>query len=523
MKMKLKISKVIFYISVLCFLSCTDHFESLNKDPLKSESMNPGYLFTYGQLRTAGERYEAWRANMIFSSCIAQQFSSVFGYWQGDKYNSSIESYLSAYWESNYPTTIKAYTDIIKNLKKTPKDSAKNVNKIFQATIMNIFVFHRVTDLYGDVPYTEASKGYTDGIIFPKYDKQEFIYKDMIKKLKKASSSFSEKESLFTDSDLLYGGDMAKWKKFANSLLLRLAMRVSGKDGGAAVKDAIAHASSNGGFIKTKDEIAWVNQTDGPEGVNRNANSKVFDAENNMRISKTFSDYLIETKDPRLFVYAAVYEEDDKGKKQIGGKDFNNYKNALPNGTVSTNPIWSKRKDNPLVQVNRKYMAKMDNPTFLINSAEVYFLLAEAAVRGWGGGSAKDNYENGVKEGMKYLSLYDAGAAIDDKKIDEYLKNNPFKSGKADQIKQIAKQKWVANFMNFYESFADLRRLDFLDFKAVYVKDVTKVEKGKFFRRFKYPQREANSNNTNYKAAVGALEGGDKIGSRVWWDKGKSY
>ena len=166
-------------------MSCDKNFEDINIDPTKltTDNMNYNYLFTSAQLITSGNSdgnaYEDWRNNLIYASCMIQHLSSTFGYWGGDKYTYN-SGYNSAYWHANYNNSIRNIVDVVQNVKDKPEFS--NFYNI--ARILKVFMFQRMTDMYGDIPYTQAGLGYLQGITAPVYDKQEIIYDSMLNELK---------------------------------------------------------------------------------------------------------------------------------------------------------------------------------------------------------------------------------------------------------------------------------------------------------------------------------------------------
>lgn len=478
-----------------------DKFADMNVNPTQANQIDPNFKLTNIQLRISGERYENWRTNLIYSSTMMQHFATLPGYWAGDKYTYN-SSYSAAMWDRYYPNIAKNIEDLLVQTAEDPEMA--NMHAITR--IVRVFMYHRLTDLYGDVPYSEAGKGITEGITSPKYDSQEFIYNDMLSELEAAAAALSGGGASFGDGDLIYGGDVDRWRKFAYSMMLRLGMRLVKVDPGAAqtwVQKAIA-----GGVMTSNDDIAFVPHD--PAGW-ANGNGSVFIADGSPRLSKFFVDWMSAKGDPRLNVYGQA----PPGAPAIG----------LPNGldvqTVQDDPNWIPCADDGSVSPCEMdvYMSPnevitgQDDPMFFMTYAEVELLLAEAAVRGWHSGDPAAHYENGVRAAMQYLDLYGAAAAISTAAIDDYIAANPFDAANA--LEQINEQIWAATFLNEYESYANWRRTGYPDLTPVnYPGNVTN---GEIPRRLRYNQGEEVANAEAYAAAISNM-GPDLFTTRMWWD-----
>src|SRR6201996_5054566 len=215
--------------------SCTKNFDQLNTDPtaFSASNFDPNYLLTTAQLNYTGSQdfsYDTWRADLIYCSDMIQGFATSIGYWGGDKYLANPE-YTAAYWQSDnggdgaYSEQVKPIVDMV-----TTTDGVAKYNNLHQiGRIMKALIFERITDLYGDVPYSQAGQGYYKKILFPVYDKQQAIYTDLIAELKDATAKLDPNGDKPT-GDAIYHGDIGKWQRFGNSLLLRVAMRLSKVD-----------------------------------------------------------------------------------------------------------------------------------------------------------------------------------------------------------------------------------------------------------------------------------------------------
>jgi hypothetical protein len=516
--------------------SCKKDFVSINTDPnhITASTINFGYLFTNAQLIASGNSdangYEDWRNNLIYSACMIQHLSSTTGYWDGDKYLYNA-SYNSAYWDDNYNNSV---TNIVEVVTHTRADSATQSNFYNIARIFKVFMFQRMTDMYGDCPYSQAGLGYISGITSPKYDKQQDIYTDMLNELATAAANLdANKPNTVGSADLMYAGDPVEWKKFAYSEMVRIAMRMSKVDAANAQKWVAAAVA--GGVMTSNDDNAIIahQNVSGTPVPNGTGLILIGNDPNAYRLSETFVNYLKSTSDPRLTYLGTVCADPTVGTDmgdttyadQLGqpngydvpgsASSFDlvkaaNFPRTPADHTVDSLIVYQNRYS----VVNRYTFSRLTAPTFLLTCGETQLLLAEAAQRGWvTTGTATGYYAAGVTASMSMLTAQ-AGAGPSDAAIAAYLTANPYNAG--DALEQINSQYWVASFMDENESFANWRRSNYPTLVPVnYTGNVTN---GTIPRRFTYPQGEASTNSANYNAAVGDLNNGDKMTSRVWWD-----
>lgn len=485
----------ILVAGILMLGACTKNFEEINTNPNAATTIDVNFLFSHSQVKTSTSgdfMYENWRANLIYSECMIQHLASIAGYWTGDKY----------FYDPGYSASLfdKAYTNQLKDLiavLEQTKDDPDLINKYAAARIWKVVIFQRLTDLYGDVPYFQAGQGFTEQIYKPGYDKQQDIYMDMLNELSQACSSFDASKVTFGAADLVYGGDVDKWKRFGYSMMLRLGMRLSKVDAGTAqtwVQNAIT-----GGVMQSNDDNCFIMMADGPTDLNVNGNAKVFQVDDNPRLSKTFVDFLKD--DPRLRIYGELPDGDTNPANQLG----------LPNGSDAiTAPDLS-----IYTRPNMTTVGVLATPMYFQTYAEVEFMLAEAAVRGWGASDAATHYNNGVTAAMLYVNTYNNPAQpVTQAEVDAYLATHPYDAG-GNQLEQINNQYWAATFLNGYEAFANWRRSGYPALTPVnYPGNVTN---GTIPRRLQYPQSEYSNNAPGIAASL-ANQGPDLLTTRVWWD-----
>ncbi|HEV9037251.1 MAG TPA: SusD/RagB family nutrient-binding outer membrane lipoprotein [Puia sp.] len=521
--MKKTVTWIFLFVCLLTGSGCRKDFVAINTDPnaISETQINFNDLFTNAELLTSGNSdgngYEDWRNNLIYSGCMIQHFSSTFSYWVGDKYLFN-GNYNSAYWDQNYPNSI---ADIVAVLNHAGKDSTQ-ANFYQICRIFRVFMFQRLTDMYGDCPYTQAGLGYIGGVTAPKYDRQQDIYADLLRELQAAASALDpSRPNTIGAADLLYGGDPVGWKRFAYSEMVRLAMRMSKVDSVSAqqwVKTAV-----QGGVMTNNGQNAIVHHQNVPGTPVPNGNGLILlgNDPNGYRLNTTFVNFLKSTQDPRLVYLATVCANpaiaSDKGdtswSRQLGQPGGYDAPNSGGTYDLTKAPGWTGNQ-NAYSVVNRYTFARLDAPTFFLTTGETGLMLAEAAQRGWIGGDPAQYYGSAVRAAMLQLAQQ-AGGGPADSLVGAWLTAHPYNP--ADGLEQINDQYWIAGFMDENECFANWRRSGYPVLAPVnYPGNVTG---GTIPRRFTYPPSEASANMVNYNDAVSRLAGGDKMTSRVWWDR----
>jgi hypothetical protein len=497
-------------IGTVSFTGCTKDFEKTNTDPTSLSDLAANILFTQTIINTSGGEYEAWRTNLIYTSQFIQHFASL-SWPQGDKYNYN-EGYNSALWDAYYGGAIKNLVNLIE---KT-NGIADDINYNSAARILRAFAFLRLTDSYGDLPYSEAGKGFFSGVFSPKYDEQKNILADLINELDAAAKAFDAAKP-FKGDITSYNGNTALWKKAAYSLMLRVAMRMSKKDAPAAqagVQKAVA-----GGLFTAYTESFRVTHIPGPFD---NPNSHVLGyfaggrtelSNNSFKFSKFFLDMLKNSADPRLNILSVV-RTGPTSSPTIGTEDNTTaIQKGLPRGS------------DPAVITNietysqlRSDFAAANVPNILVSHGQTLLLLAEARERGWITTSTAEQYfRDGIKSSIDQLKLYGAPAALFNDALNTTYANVTvlFPATTADRLKAINEQYYITSFLDGYEPHANWRRsghpvLTPVNFPGNYTNGVIP-------RRFQYPSSEAGLNGANLQAAV-TRQGADNWTTRVWWD-----
>ena len=487
--------------------SCTKNFDKFNTDPNSSPKPVPGFIFTKAEYDGTSRMLDLLLGTMQYTT----SFNDVAGF--GSKYVLSQSQQSAAAFSGAYPNEINELGEVI----KAAGADASQSNLVAEARIWRVYCFSRLTDLYGDIPYSQAGQGYNSAIYKPVYDPQKDIYADMLKELDQAATSLDAGKATFGDADLIYGGNTDKWKKFAYSLMLRCAMRMTKVDIAAA--QSWATKAIAGGVILNDADIAKVRYLGSGQDINKNPLAN--DLWNNDYIAQdgftnteggkyqdVFINYLKTNKDPRLGAISIVYN---------GGvaDTTSSIQKGMSSG-LNTKPADFATYSEP----NPKTILLLNSPRLVFTAAESYFLLAEAASRGWyNGSSASAAYENGIAAGMRQWAIIGGSAGtITDNQINTYIANHKFNTaGTLDQnLEQIYTQFWVGVFPDAQEVFATYRRTGYP--ALVPNNYVGNATGGKIFRRMLYPISEQNLNATSYAAAI-SRQGPDDFLTRVWWDK----
>jgi len=524
--MKQYIIKFSFLIALLFVIeACNkDALIDLNNNPNAVTSMEPAFLFTTATLRVGAE-YENTRANMLYAATMIQHTASTAGYFSGDKYFYNAQ-YSGAYMERQYTDVIRLLSNVIHQT----KDDASRANLNAMATIVRAFNLHRMTDLHGDIPYTQAGYGLQDEANwFPAYEPQKDVYAAIVRDVKAARDKLNSNGGAVGAQDVIYGGNIDNWKKFANALLMRVAMRMQKVDD-ANARGIFAEAYNSGAFT-SNDDNATIKYLNGPQDHNRNGLSdgywNTYKYSRDCKVSKTFIDWMKTNNDPRLMIISGGI-----GNPESDPSTWNTdpaAQKGLPNGYTGVTLLDVLSDDEKVLfntagvgtrmfsMLNLKYM-DWEDPYYLISYAETELMAAEASVRGWITANAETHFNNGVAGAINSWASFDASFARSAAEVDSYISGRGFgAASNADKLKLIGEEYWAATFLNDMESWANWRRTDI---PALTPTQNPNAEEGNFIpRRLRYWENEAGSNPKSYTDAVARM-GGDLFATRVWWDGG---
>lgn len=499
----------LFCVLLTFHTSCDEGFDELNTSKTGAISIDPVFQLNNAIISTSFPG-----STLIYDIGIVQQIISPnSGVLTGANYNQDNRGATEDLWQSYYRNVIRNTRDIISRTEEVPERS----NLMNMARILQAYAFMVLTDTYGDIPYTEGGNGYVDQVFFPVYEAQEAIYPKIIQELKDASAGLSASGKI-ESADILYGGNVDKWKKFANSILLRAGMRLSRVNPSQAQQ--IAGDAFSAGVITSNSDNAVMRHDNNylnPLGNTLNSTEAA-----NFYMTEPFVNYLKSTNDPRLSAIAVRYVGATSGPGQT--TDVQSYDAAdqigMPmghdNGSITVVAAdLGLASFYDFTQVDRRRVADRDAPQYFVTASQTLFLLAEAKERGWitTTTTTAEFYNLGVRAHMGQMASYDAASAIASQDIDDYLAANPFDPATA--LEQINTQYWVSSLMNGPEAWANFRRSGFPNLapNPFPGKDIT----GDFIRRLTYPNSEISVNTDNVNVAISRM-GTDDLDTRVWWD-----
>ena len=480
--------KIVLLISFLALtVSCTDDITGLNTDTKNPTSAKPEFLFTNAQKTLVDQ--------MVNASVNRNVFRMLVQHWTETTYPDESQYNLTTRPIPDTHFTI-LYRDVLRDFKESnillnkvvtagASEAAIVANKRAIIEIMNAYTFSVLVDSFGNVPYSEALD--IEGHPLPKYDDAQTIYKDLIARLAAAQAKLVTSETSFGSADLIYNGDAAKWKKFANTLRLRLAINMSDVD--AAYASAQATAAINAGIMTSNIDDANLNYLGAQPNANPLYADIVASGRKDFVIADTFANKLNILNDPRRAKYFTFAPNTTVYKGGIYGSS-NSYTNFSTINSTILAPAF---------------------PGTILSYSEQEFLLAEAAARGIAAaGVAATHYNNAVTASMDTWGVATADATA-------YLVANPYNgTSTAAWKKSIGEQAWIALYNRGFEAWDSWRRLDYpvLLAPATTYNDIKTVP-----TRLTYSAGEATVNSTNVTAAAATVTGGDKLTSKIFWDK----
>ncbi len=476
----------------IVFSSCTKDFKEKNTNPNTLPETRPELLLesTIFAVRTANQTREIRLTHEMMQVHVTTSNSD------------EIHRYLIRPSESDYMwnvwytqlTNIKDVYTSAKNLAGLP-NQAYNVSYMGMSRILEAWVTSLITDTYGNVPYTEANRGRTDNIFQPKFDDQKSIYDSLFVRLEEANTLLAQNLALpatLVARDPLFGGDLTKWRKFGNSLYLRLLLRASGRaesNAAAKIQNMVVTNAANYPLMASNAESAILRFTTTAPFLSAFSTYRDFDFNGDNGLSEFFINTLNNWGDPRLTKWASTV-----ASAYVG----------IPSGYA------------PGAQQDRQsyYLVALKNEPLtgnILSYAEVQFMLAEATVKGYitPATAAKTYYENGVTNAITNWGLTLPAGHLTKPAI---LWNDA--ETLAQKMEKIITQKYFTFFFTDFQSWFEHRRTGYpaLPIGAGVLNDKIMPT------RFVYPVSVQSLNKVNYDAAVAGMGGPDDMKTKVWWD-----
>lgn len=422
-------------------------------------------------------------------------------------------------WDYAYNNVMKATQNVL-NATTDPKYASFRA----WAKIVRVEAMHRVSDIYGPIIYTNYGKSNPDGSVT--YDSQKDAYYAFFKDLDSSISILTTlvqngAPETFSKFDLIYGGSFQEWLKFANSLRLRLAIRISNIDPAKAKTEGEAALANTGGLLSINDDNAFVNI-----GTNTHPVNSISKSWGDINTGAPLACYLNGYNDPRVAKYIL------KATDAVVAGQYIGIRNGINIDAIGRYGGYSLPVD-------------FSNKMQIMVAAEAWFLKAEAAMKGWAGaGDAKTDYETGIKTSFAQYGL-DASSYINDDTHTEQpymdpksitpgennvLAGSPYLStitikwdaaaSPARQLERIITQKWLALYPDGQEAWSEFRRTGYpILFPVVINKSGGTISTTKFVQRINFPSDERSTNPAGVAGATQALGGPDNGGTPLWWAK----
>lgn len=472
-------------------LSCGKGLEDINNNPNRPEKINPQFLLSTSVISSA---YDYQKEAYYDKPASASRYITLVRNEGNDKFDWGPQG-----WDGYYAklSTIKSMIDLA--------TESKDQQYVALGKILAAFNFAYTTDLYGDIPYSEALLSKDEGIVHPKYDPQKDIYPSLLNLLKEANTMLAgELPAIDAKSDAMYGGNVLKWRKFANSLRLRMLLRISKAYPQAftEMQEILNNKTQFPIFESNADnaEVKYLGDI-GPNSWPGGPAANAFSEFDKRKPSKEIVDALLQRNDPRLKVWIAPVDQPAGGT--VDPNLYVGVPNAIPapydynGGTPHISRL------SAMFNSNAHAMVKASMLTY----AEVCFILAEALQAGKitvAGETAESMYYKGIKTNMKY---YGVDAQAD---ADHYFDQPMVKYDGT--LKQLIGQKWIAGFLQGAEGWFDYRRTGFPQFV------LGPLAPGGIPKRYIYPQTERSYNEDQYKKAL-TVFGEDKQTTLMWYLK----
>jgi len=464
-------------LALMALGGCDNGLTGVNDNPNAPTDVDARYLLPNAITGAVGLTLGS-NLHMDVTALWAQHYGES-QYSTEDSYDIS-DSKIQGIWNAYYSGPLEDLHQIVDQGQKQERPNVAAVGKILQAWTMSI-----VTDLWGDVPYTEALRGMEEGgTTTPVFDSQQSIYNSLLADLAAAPGTMDPSGTVVEDGDLIYGGDLTRWTQFANSLRMRLAMHLSEVDADKAEQE-FAAAYAAGGFTSNADNAQLDYVGDGTWDYPIFAYERSRD---DHAVSATMIDTLQSLSDPRLPLYA---------KANVYGT----YAGA-PNGY--DNPPYPR---DSISRIGTPF-ASATTPAVIMSYAEVLFLEAEAAERGWIAADAAELYKAAIRADLEWNGVPEGDI------IDYIAQPSVAYAGGADGLRQIALQKWIALYGNGPEAYTEWRRTGYPELQA----GPDAVNGGVIPVRLPYPSVEQALNGANLSQAI-SNQGGASLNDPLWWDK----
>jgi hypothetical protein len=483
---------LVFIVLIGVSVSCTKNFEDMNTDQRHPVEVPGDFLFANAQ-KALADQMASTNVNLNIWKLVAQYWTETT-YTDETNYDIITRNIPDLHYRTYYRDILSDFKDarrVIATELVVGEEAVKaQQNRYHIITLLECFAYQELVDMFGNIPYSEAVD---IEIINPAYDDAATIYNDLLVRAKEATDGLDAGFGSFGANDLYLGGDVAMWKKFGNSLLIKLAINLSDVNSGLA--QSTIEAAYAGAFA-----VGEVCQMSYPGGANSNPLyvDLVQSGRHDFVPSNTMVDMMNALNDPRMNDYFTLYDpstpDDPSDDYYIGGiyGESNNWSSFSHIAPAIEEPTF---------------------PMVMMDGTEVAFYLAEAAAKGYSvGGDAKTWYDNAVTSSILHWN----GTATE---ASDYLAQTeiafPETGNEEEQLEAIGTQAWLAYYIRGFHGWTSYRRLDA---PTLGLPPAPETPDGQIPKRFSYPVNEQTLNAANYDAAVQAMGGADNMSVRIFWD-----
>lgn len=478
-------------VSMALLFSCTGDFEEINTNKNNPTSTQPNLILPGVQRDMMNTLVgETWSiGNTVIQHTAKNQFVNEDRYLWGE---------INAIWSAVYDN-MRDVNNILVQAEEEDLPNYKGVGLILRS-----WMFSLATDAYGDIPFTDALNG-KEGVFFPTYDTQESIYDKILADLTTANTLLTG--ALPVNGDLIYGGDVDLWRKLANSLRIRYLMRISDRrDVSAQLEAIVSDPAQFPVFESNGDHAVYDYLAEAPNQFP--LFTYRIGSFNEFRASKTLTDQLIATDDPRLYVFVRPTPATEATPSTADDQYV-----GIPNGMADVEALTYNGGPEFQSRIGPLFFERANTPEGLnvakgviMTYAELQFLLAEAAQKSLIGGDAEDYYMEGIRASFDFYDISPNASY--------YTQPEVAYTGTQNQLlEKIGTQKWISLFFQGLEAWFDWRRTGY----PVLSPAVDNQNGNRIPVRFIYPIIEQSLNADNRASAV-SRQGADDINSRVWWD-----
>ncbi|SMO52408.1 Starch-binding associating with outer membrane [Saccharicrinis carchari] len=493
----------ILFVPMLILGACTGNFDELAKNPNSAEEVIPSMIFTGLAWDVAAPNYGT---TIFYPALVSRQVV----------WTENIHSYQYYYFDRS---GLGGFGNM-RNVQKMMQEAERTGEMVYKGLghFFNAWFLYDMTIALGDIPYSDAMKGETEGVYSPKYDSQEDVFVGILDELEMANEILGETDGVLI-GDIVYNGSLSQWRMAVNTFALKVLTSLSKRAGDSKIDVA---QKFNQIFSNPSQYPVFKSNADNMQLEFRDKGGERYPFWNHTHrqyphLDKSFTDMMKQFRDKRLFYYAAPTGKAlDEG---LTADDFNAYEGG--DGTDPFENLVALEAAKAMSRIHPRYYEDFDNePYVALGYAELQFNLAEAAQRGWTNGNAREFYDEGIAASVRFIRehgrAYD-GITMDDAWIESYRTDPRVIYNSATGVEQIITQKYIASFLNSgWNTYFENRRTGFPTFNVNPATSLNTGHTDVIPVRWRYPQKELDYNTENVEEAIKRQFGEDNVNANMW-------